>query len=156
MAKKTGRPTTYTPEIADIICSRLAEGESMRTISGSKDMPALSTMFLWLRKHEEFSEQYAKAKEESHSALFEEILDIADDGTNDWMLTNAEDNEGWKQNGESIQRSRLRVDARKWALSKIMPKKYGDKIQQEVSGTDGAPLIPVINVTIGDKSQPSS
>ena len=109
----------------------------MRSISREESMPCMSTLFLWLRTHTEFSEQYAKAKLESHSALFEEIFDIADDGSNDWLeINHGKDDKdcGWKQNGEAIQRSRLRVDTRKWALSKLHPKKYGDRIHTEHSG----------------------
>lgn len=153
---KAGRPTDYTEDLADLICSRIAEGESMRSISRDDSMPAMSTLFLWLRTHEIFSEQYAKAKIESHSALFEEIMDIADDGTNDWMERNAKDNEGYILNGEALQRSRLRVDTRKWALSKIIPKKYGDKIMTEHSGSVGTyeSLSPdELNRQIAEKQQ---
>jgi hypothetical protein len=125
-----GRPTTYTVELTDYICERLASGESMRSISRDEDMPAMSTLFKWLREHKEFSQQYEKAKEESADALVEEILDIADNGTNDWMESYAKEGEdvAYKINGEHIQRSRLRVDTRKWAASKLKPKKYGDRL----------------------------
>lgn len=131
-----GRPTTYTPEIADMICSRLSEGESLRSVCKDPEMPVASTVFAWMRKYEEFSKQYARAKEEAADAMFEEIQDIADDGTNDWMEVNNQDGDcvGWKINGEALQRSRLRVDTRKWMMSKMKPKKYGDKIQTEHSG----------------------
>ena len=122
------RPTKYSQEIADVICERLASGESMRTISKAEGMPAMSTMFLWLREHKEFSEQDAKAKEEGVDALVEELLDIADDGSNDWMETNDEDNPGYRFNGEPYQRSRLRIDTRKWIASKLKAKKYGDQL----------------------------
>jgi hypothetical protein len=70
--------------------------------------------------------------------MAEEILEIADDGTND---TYKDDNGNERTDQEVIGRSRLRVDARKWLLAKMLPKKYGDKIQQEVSGPDGEPLV---------------
>lgn len=129
-AQLGGRPTLYTVELTDSICSRLAAGESMRSISRDEDMPAMSTLFKWLREHEEFSQQYARAKEESADALVEEILDIADDGVNDWMEKHGKEGEaiGYQVNGEHIQRSRLRVDTRKWAASKLKPKKYGDRL----------------------------
>ena len=70
------------------------------------------------------------AKEESADALVEDILDIADDGSNDWMAVHGKDgSEAWKLNGEHVQRSRLRVDTRKWIASKLKPKKYGEKIE---------------------------
>lgn len=108
----------------------------MRSICKDEDMPSRQTLFTWMRLHEEFLDQYARAKEESADALFEEIIDIADDGANDWMEREDDEgnNVGWKLNGEHIQRSKLRVDTRKWAASKLKPKKYGDKIQTEHSG----------------------
>lgn len=137
-----GRPSTYSQELADRICEKLAEGLSLRTVCKEDWAPALSSVFKWLREKPEFSEQYAKAKEQGALAMFEEILDIADDGTNDWMEIHSADGEaiGWKQNGEAIQRSRLRVDTRKWALSKILPKKYGDRQQLEHTGPEGGPV----------------
>ena len=123
--KTTGRPTKYSESLADTICARLAEGESMRRIARDESMPALSTLFLWLRKHDDFSEQYVMAKQESADAMFEEILDIADNGTNDFVETQG----GYKTNSENIQRSRLRIDTRKWMMSKMKPKKYGDKVE---------------------------
>ena len=69
-------------------------------------------------------------------AMFEDILEIADDTSRDTIDTE----NGEKANSEWISRSRLRVDARKWMLSKMMPKKYGDKITQELGGIDGAPI----------------
>lgn len=83
---------------------------------------------------------YARAREACADAIAEDIMRIADDGSNDWMEANANDDPGWRANGEHIQRSKLRVDARKWLLSKIAPKQYGDRIAQEISGPDGGPI----------------
>lgn len=135
-----GRPSLYSVELADQICERLANGESMRSVCRDENMPAMSSVFKWLREIPQFSQQYAKAKEESADALVEDMLDIADDGTNDWMEKHGKDGEniGWQLNGEHIQRSKLRVDVRKWAASKLKAKKYGDKI--ELSGDPENPL----------------
>lgn len=137
-----GRPTDYTPEKADEICALLAEGISLRTICLDDDMPSKSTVFRWLRLHSEFSDQYARAKEESADALTEEMIDIADDGTNDWMeRLNAEGQSlGWQVNGEHIQRSKVRIDTRKWVASKLKPKKYGEASQVKVVGDPDQPL----------------
>lgn len=101
-------------------------------------MPGLSTVFKWLRENEKFSQQYAHAKAEASDALFDEIQDIADDGTNDWMEKRDAEGAviGWQQNGEALQRSRLRVDTRKWMMSKMKPKKYGERqvVELETSG----------------------
>ncbi len=131
----SGRPTKYSEEMADKICSLLSEGRSLRSICREDDMPCKASVFKWLREIDHFSDQYAKAKEEASDAMFEDIQDIADNGSNDWIEINDPDNPGYRVNGENIQRSKLRVDARKWMMSKMKPKKYGDKIQTEHSGT---------------------
>ncbi len=115
-----GRPTKYTQELADRICERLALGESMRTVCREEGMPVMSTIFKWLRENELFSEQYARAKQESADAMSEELLEIADNPSN-----------------EDVNRDRLRVDARKWLMAKMKPKKYGDKMDVT---TDGKPI----------------
>lgn len=130
-----GRPTKYTKELADTICELLAMGDSMRTISKDESMPAMSTLFKWLREHQEFSEQYAKAKLESIDAMAEELLDIADNGANDYMERQNSDGSTYEvYNGDAVQRSRLRVDTRKWLMSKMKPKKYGDKLDVTSAG----------------------
>jgi hypothetical protein len=141
-----GRPTDYTRELADRICADIAIGISVRTICNDESMPCVSTIFNWLRTHNDFLQQYERAKEIQADALAEDILDIADDGTNDWMAREDKDgnNIGWQINGEHVQRSRLRVDARKWIASKLKPKKYGDKVNVEATGKDGAPLPPAV------------
>jgi hypothetical protein len=67
---------------------------------------------------------------------------IADDGRNDWMARKDPSNPGYELNGEHVQRSRLRLDARKWLTSKILPKQYGDRTEVEAYGKDGRPLEP--------------
>jgi transposase-like protein len=143
----TGRPSTFTQEIAASICERLSAGESLRAICRDESMPAQSTVFLWLSKHREFSEQYARARETQADAMAEEILDIADDDSGDRI----EANEGAERlNSEFVQRSRLRVDTRKWLMSKLAPKKYGDKITQEQTGEGGGPVRQEVTVRIID------
>jgi len=147
------RPTKYTEKLADSICSQLAEGDSMRTVCKPVDMPNKSTLFRWIRTNEEFCNQYTRAKQESADALTDEMLDIADDSTNDYMMKQNENGTEYEVlNSEHIQRSRLRIETRKWLSSKLKPKKYGDKIQQEHSGPDGSP-IKVSNITFNPVDQ---
>jgi hypothetical protein len=118
-----GRPSIYTQELATKITSRMCQGESLRSICRDADMPAISTVMLWVAEDREgFSEQYAKGCEARAHYWADEILDIADDGSNDYMERNGVE----MQNSEAIARSRLRVDTRKWLLSKMLPK-YSDK-----------------------------
>lgn len=152
-----GRPSIFTQELADRICAELAEGNSMRTVCSADDMPDTSTVFRWLRTNEQFRNQYARAKEESSDAMAEELLDIVDDGTNDWMEYNDKDgnNIGWKLNGEHVQRSRLRADTRKWLMAKMKPKKYGDKIDMTTNGKDlPTPILGNIHVQSHDGNTP--
>lgn len=130
-----GRPTTYTQELADKICEGITLGYSVRTVCKPDEMPAISTFYRWLREHDEFQKQYARATEERTEAMAEDILDIADDGTNDWTTkTNKDGSEYDVVNSDVIQRSRLRVDTRKWLMAKMKPKKYGDKIDVTSGG----------------------
>jgi len=116
-----GRPSIFTQEIADAICDKLADGESLRKICLADDMPGKATVFRWLATDKTFQDQYARAREAQADTLADEILDIADDGSNDFM------GDDEKYNGDAVQRSRLRVDARKWLAGKLRPKVYGDK-----------------------------
>jgi hypothetical protein len=140
--------------MADLICERIADGESLRSVCEDDGMPDKSTVFRWLGKHAEFRDQYARAREAQADSLFDDILSIADDARNDWMLRKHGGHETWVENGEALRRSALRVDARKWMAGKLQPKKYGDKITQEVTGANGAPLVPIINLT--GRPEPSS
>lgn len=131
------RPTIYTDELAHSICSRIASGESMRRICKDESMPVMSTVMLWLidGKHPLLSEQYAKARQIQAETLADEIFDIADDGSNDFTaFSNADGEAAYKINGEAVARSRLRVDTRKWYLSKVLPR-FADK-KEESSGAE--------------------
>lgn len=123
-----GRPSDYTDEIALTICTRLVDGQSLRAICREEGMPDRGTVFRWLETHEGFRSQYARAREAQAETFADELLEISDDASNDWMERNDKDNPGWIANGEHINRSRLRVDTRKWVASKLKPKKYGDKL----------------------------
>lgn len=132
------------------ICALIAEGMSLRQIGALEGMPDKVTILRWLGKHEEFCTQYARAREMQMEHYADEILEIADDGTNDWMTRHLGNGETVEvPNNEHINRSRLRVDSRKWLMSKLAPKKYGDKLTQEITGKDGTPLIPILNVSVG-------
>jgi hypothetical protein len=95
-------------------------------------MPCEGTVYGWLSKQPAFVEMYTRAKDDCCYAMAESVLDIADDGRNDWMLSHDPDNPGYRINGEHVNRSRLRVDARKWILAKLQPRKYGDNTQATV------------------------
>ena len=119
----------------------IADGKSLRVIGAMEDMPHQATIMAWLDgSRPEFSEQYARAREAQADKLAEEALTIADDGRSDTYV-DADGNV--KTDTEVIQRSKLRVDTRKWLASKMAPKKYGDKVA--IGGADD--LGPVQTVT---------
>lgn len=137
---EAGRPTIFTDELAETICARIASGESLRSICKEDNMPVMSTVMLWIidGKHEAFSEQYELARKIQAETLADELFDISDDGTNDWVQKNDKDgNSYYHLNGEHVQRSRLRVDTRKWYLSKVLPK-FAEKQQLEHTSPDGS------------------
>lgn len=133
----TGRPSIFSQALADTICERISNGESLRAICEDDGMPSKSTVFKWLGLEAEFADQYARAREAQADAIFDDILSIADDGQNDWMEKHDAEGEniGWRENGEAIRRSQLRIDARKWMAGKLKPKKYGEKLDLNVSGS---------------------
>lgn len=126
--KPVGRPTGYSLEVAQEICgfvmSRNAETGRVQTLKewcAQDGKPAESTVFLWLSQHKEFSELYARAREERAELIAEDVIEIAD--------TEADAN-----------KARVRIDARKWAAAKLNPKRYGDKIAH-VGGSEDDPPI---------------
>lgn len=132
---ETGRPSIYTEELALKICARLALGESLKTICYDKEMPNASTVHAWVLEDKEgFSKKYARARNIQAEVMFDEILEIADDGTNDLMtITKGHDSYNIEDK-EVTNRSKLRVDSRKWYLSKVLPKKFGDKLDLTSDG----------------------
>lgn len=132
------RPKELNKEIEDEILGRLVEGESLRKICSDEHMPTRKTFYEWLvdDANLSFRNRYAHARELQADTIIDEINDIADDATNDYMETVDEDGAvSYRLNGENIQRSRLRIDARKWLAGKLRPKKYGDRVEIEHSGT---------------------
>lgn len=127
-----GRPTDYNQEVAAKICGMIIDGMSLRAICRRDDMPSTTSVCLWLSKYPEFATQYARAREEQAETYADEIVEIADDSANDTYI---DENGQTRTNQEVVARSRLRVEARKWVASKLKPKKYGEKIQNELTGS---------------------
>jgi hypothetical protein len=155
--RKNGRPSSYTKAIATDICVRLANGEPITKIVKLPGMPSLPTVYRWLDADKPglkrppisagFREQYARAKLDAAETLAAEIVEISDDrGADSTVATDKEGNPRILADPVAVQRDRLRIDARKWYAAKLNPKKYGDKIQQEVTGADGGPVQTVTTV----------
>lgn len=134
----TGRPSVYSDEVAALICGRLADGESLRSICASDEMPARSTVYAWVFDNtNDFSDRYARARQVQAETLADDVLEIADDNSRD-VRVGLDGRE--TPDFDHIARSRLRVDTRKWLLSKMLPKQYGEKTQMELTGKDGGPI----------------
>lgn len=120
--KQMARPSIFTEDLAAEICKRLSSGQSLRKICSENDMPNISTVMDWLQRNETFSAQYTRAREAQAETLADQIVDLVDE----------EDDPA---------KARVRMDARKWFASKVAPKKYGDKIAQEVTGNMALTVI---------------
>jgi hypothetical protein len=143
--KRRGPKGKRTPQLVNAILHEFRVSSSISTQTACKKHGLSSSeWWLWCEKDSELSERYAKAKEHQASIMAEEIISIADDSSDDELFVECEDGSGKSakrvQNSEFINRSRLRVDARKWVASKLLPKKYGDKIGVEHSGEVGVTI----------------
>ena len=132
-----------------IICDAIATSSRSlgRILSAGHEgntLPGHTAIMEWLAEDEELADKYAKAKESQADWMAEEMLEIADDARNDYMDQLGPDGQpvGYKINGEYVQRSRLRLDTRKWLASKLKPKKYGEKLDLNHSGE-----VKVIRIT---------
>lgn len=123
----TGRQSTFTQEVANAICERIANGESLRAICRDDDMPGAVTVCKWLDQQPNFAKQYARAREIQGDGEFDEARAIAFAAT-----------------PETAQVARLQYDAVKWRASKLRPKVYGDKLA--IGGADDLPPVQTQDV----------
>lgn len=128
-----GRPTKYSKELADRICEQISTSIfGLETIcSNNPDFPNPSNIFVWLIKYPEFQEKYDKAREHQCNVMADKILQVAWDDARDTI----ESERGETCNSEWISRSRLKVDSLKWLLTKLQPRKYGEKVQNDTTVT---------------------
>lgn len=136
-----GRPSEYTPEKAEEICAWMSDGGSLRQYCMQEGAPAFSTVCRWRRQNEDFRANYDQAREDWADAVFEELFEISDDGTNDtYTVHDNEGNEMERVNHDHISRSKLRVDTRKWALARMNARRFGDRQAIDVGGQKENPL----------------
>ena len=136
-----GATSTFTPEIGRRICEALTDGMSLRAFSRIQGNPLTGMVYRWLQldgeEFDTFRDNYVIARHAWSDHVAEDILEIADDASKDWK----ERADGrLEPNHELVLRSRLRVDARKWIISKFNPKKYGDRAIHEHTGAAGKPI----------------
>jgi len=125
------------------ILRQLGAGRGLFAICKDKGMPERPTVLNWLSDDEKFRKDYATAREAGLDAMAEEIIDLSDDARGDI-------DEDGRPNHAAVNRSRLQVDARKWIMSKIAPKKYGDRVGMELAG-DGGGALNIVVTTVGGK-----
>lgn len=138
---KIGRPSSYSDEIADKICSLIAEDtrNTIRVICALDGMPSMTTLFRWIGEHEYFKKQYARAKEAQADLIVDEMLVIADDGSLDRKTRVSRSGEEYEATDmDVVNRSKLMIETRKWLAGKLRPKKYGDKIEVDNVSSDGS------------------
>lgn len=137
--REAHRPSGYTEELSQLICKYIMMGYTARSIGMLKDMPDRETIRWWLINNSEFRGRYMQARRFRANSMAEEILDIADNSSNDWMETFAKAGgkaTGWELNGDHVRRAHLRVEARKWLMSKELWRIYGDKLTVEAAPID--------------------
>ena len=144
----------FSQELFDTICERIADGESLRSICRDDAMPALSTAFKWLDEKPGLSDQYARACEVRQAHLFDEIIDIADTPVVGEKRKTTKDGVEIVE-GDMIEHRRLQIEARKWALGRMNPKKYGDKVEMDHKSSDGS-MTPITGFDIRVASAPAS
>ena len=144
-----GRHSTFTQEIADEICERLSKGEPLAQICRDERMPAVRTVSLWKETQDGFAANFVRAREDGFDALAAQCLDIADETGKDTIATE----DGERPNTEWISRSKLRVETRLRLLAKWDPKRYGEKLQTEHTGSGGGPLTMLLG-QLGKSSIP--
>lgn len=130
--KQVGRPLEYTQEMGDYICELVSStGYGLLKLTQlHPELPDKMTINRWRHRVPEFRAQYAQAKIEQADILAEECLEIADDDSKDVKF----DKDGNELcNTEFIARSRLRVDTRKWLASKLLPRQYGQKVDEDAN-----------------------
>src|SRR5262245_11654904 len=120
--RRRGRPSLYTPELAALICERIAGGESLALITREDAFPSYPTVMDWLKINADFAFMYHQARQDQADTLADEIISIADSV---WDCTD----------NARVNAARLAVDARKWVASKLKPKVYGDRVEAALSGT---------------------
>lgn len=118
-----GRPSVFSQELIDKICELIANGMSLRAVCSQEGMPSAVTVCKWLSENQEFSKQYARAREEQAVSFADEIISIADSVEPD---------------SAAVAKAKLQIDSRKWLAAKMAPKKYGDKQEIDVKSSDGS------------------
>jgi hypothetical protein len=143
-----GRLSKYNDLIADALCEEMIKGRSVLQICNDADFPSENTVYRWLDQHPSFREKYARARELQADHYAAEIVALADTPIKARKIVIKADGSEETTIGDAVERTRLQIDARKWYSSKLAPKKYGEKVEQFVSGPEGGPLESSITINL--------
>ncbi len=152
--KERARPISYTPAIGDEIVRRLSDGEPLRQICRDEHMPSWSAIYRWMAQDSELESRIARARDLGTEAIAEETIHIIDEEP---RLIESEG--GVRIDPGFVAWQKARVEQRLKLLAKWNPKKFGDRIQQDVHHTGlsevlasitGASLKPVRDEPEGD------
>jgi hypothetical protein len=125
----------------------MSNGESLRQICRDDSMPCTGTVLNWKRNKPEFLLRYNSARADLLEHWAEEITEISDDGSNDWMARERDSGRiDTVVDADHVSRSRLRVESRKWLLSKLAPQRYGEALK--LSGDSENPLQHVHKIEL--------
>src|SRR5208337_163169 len=144
---KVRRPLVPNAELTRAIALEIATNTCSigHLCDRNKHWPTYRMFYRWLVEHQEFADAYANAKRAQIQLLVDEIVQIADFSHEDDKFAS---DGSLVPNKEYIARSRLRIDTRKWMAAKLIPRLYGDRVIQEISGRDGNP-IQLSNIDVG-------
>ena len=123
-----GRPSTYTPATAELICFRLADGETLTSICRTPGMPSRQCVQQWRMRMPAFDALYYRARLIGMESMSDDTLTIADDDTLDMLADGT-------PNPTSVNRARLMVHARHFLMGKLARHVYGDRVEVEHSGS---------------------
>lgn len=129
-------PAREAGELTDVqvtICERIMLGESVVAICRDDDMPSRRTVMNWIAKDLDFRAAYLAAKAMLAETFAEEIIEISDDASGDFV----QGENGKELDREHVQRSKLRVDSRKWLAARLAPKRWGEASMIRVGELDG-------------------
>jgi hypothetical protein len=161
---RIGGPLVYTPDVAERICEGLRSGRTLHDLCAGDDMPADSTVLHWMKTDRDgFAARYLQAREIGYMAMADEIIAIADDASNDWKAFSSEVGSGSREENaseekrgdqrvpdrESVERSRVRITARCWLLSRMLPRIFGDRLSVEATHAAGDSLREVMRIIDG-------
>ena len=129
----------YTDAIARQICERIMQGQSLKKVCADPRMPSMRTVCRWFADPRliDFREMYYFSRRIQAEMRVDEIFEIADDTSKDWKETFDKNGDFVEMvaNTEAIQRSRVRIDTRKWYAARLIPRLYGDKKEIELDVT---------------------